>query len=279
MTPYLALLSGNEGDQAVDSGLVRFVSNGEDQGSGFVADFRFTMTHLLMTYLKYLNEWTHETLRLQFSQQVGYNLPVDMLMAIASVDVPETETLSFQNHIDSFRQSCGPANLGQKDVISIELGADFAQPYYQSWTDLLQEAKHGFVASVNQLIIHGATYSHIYVNTTWPGFTSFEYSFAGQHSRHQPFWDLTYKPGIDYLTRCQFILQEGIAKVDLVFWDKQTAQNAYPTSLYDQSDLDDAGYTYAYLSPENFDLPIAYVSDRVFAPTQQEYRATILRGQ
>ncbi|KAE8332811.1 hypothetical protein BDV39DRAFT_166806 [Aspergillus sergii] len=278
ITPYLMLLSGNEGYQAGNQGPIHFFSDGDDQGSGFVADYRSTMTGLLMEYLEYLNNWTHETLGLKFSQQVGYNLPVDMLEAIPSVDIPETETLSFSNLIDGFRQFSGPANLAGKNVISIELGADFGQAYYQTWTELLQEAKHAFVAGVNQLVIHGATYSHTYDNTTWPGFTSFYYSFASQHSRHQPAWDVGYKQAMDYLARCQFILQEGVAKVDLVFWDKQTAQDAYPGILYEPTDLQDAGYTYEYLSPENFDVPMAYVKNGVLAPQQQAFKTMILRG-
>ncbi|KAJ1709073.1 hypothetical protein NYO67_8766 [Aspergillus flavus] len=239
MTPYLMLLSGNEGYQTGNQGPIQFISDGNDQGAGFVADYRSTMTGLLMEYLEYLNKWTHETLGLKSSQQVGYNLPVDMLEAIPSVDIPETETLSFSNLIAGFRQFSGPANLAGKNVISIELGANFGQAYYQTWTELLQEAKHAFVAGVNQLVIHGETYSHTYDNTTWPG------------------WDVGYKQAMDYSARCQFILQGGIAKVDLVFWDKQTAQDAYPGILYEPTDLQDAGYTYEYLSTENFDLPMA----------------------
>ncbi|KOC15289.1 hypothetical protein AFLA70_338g001271 [Aspergillus flavus AF70] len=247
MTPYLMLLLDNEGYQAGNEGPIHFISDGDDQGAGFVADYRSTMTGLLMEYLEYLNKWTHDTLGLKLSQQVGYNLPVDMLEAIPSVDIPETETLSFSNLIDGFRQFSGPANLAGKNVISIELGADFGQAYYQTWTELLQEAQHAFVAGVNQLAIHDATYSHTYDNTTWPGFTSFNYSFAEQHSRHQPGWDVGYKQAMDYLARCQFILQEGIAKVDLVFWDKQIAQDAYPGILYEPTDLQDAGDVYVYV--------------------------------
>ncbi|KAH8647380.1 hypothetical protein BX600DRAFT_390073 [Xylariales sp. PMI_506] len=275
---YAFLLSGNEGDQAVANGPATFITDDADQGFPFVADYRSTMSRLLTTYLANLTAWSNEYLGLKFSQQVGYNLPVDMLEAIPTVDVPETETLSFSNIIDGFRQYCGPANLAGKPIISIELGAVLNQAYYQSWTDLLEEAKRSFVAGVNQLIIHGATYSHPYVNTTWPGFTSFDYLFSGQHSRHQPAWDLSYKPAVDYLARTQFVLQSGTAKVDLVFWDKQTAQNAYPTSLYDPADLVDTGYTYEYLSPENFALPNAYVEGGVFAPTQQAYQALVIRA-
>lgn len=39
-----------------------------------------------------------------------------------------------------------------------------------------------------------------------------------------------------------------------------------------------AGYSYEYLSPDNFDLPEAYVSDGVFAPNRQAFKALIVRA-
>jgi hypothetical protein len=201
-----------------------------------------------------------------------------MLAVIPHVDVPETETLSFGNNIDAYRQFCGPANLASKPVISIELGADFAQAYHQTWTDLLMDAKRAFAGGVNHVIIHGATYSHNFTNTTWPGYTTFSYLFAGQHSRNQPAWDVYYKQPMDYLARNQFILQEGVPKVDLAFWNKQTAQNAYPTTLYEPSDLRDTGYTYDYLSPENFRSLKPVVERDFLANEQQAYQALVLRA-
>jgi hypothetical protein len=236
------------------------------------------MTTLLGQYYDTFVNWTNSYLGLQFSGQIGYNLPTDMLANVARVNAPETETLSFGNNIDAFRQYVGPAHLAGKRVISIELGAAIQQTYSQTWTDLLKDAKRAFIAGVNQVVIHGAPYSHTYPNTTWPGFTSFSYAFSGQHSRHQPAWDVGYAQAGEYLARTQFVLQSGIPKVDLVFWDKLTAQRGYPKPLYWPRDLAAAGYTYSYLSPDNFASDEAVVSNGVLAPGAQAFRALIVRA-
>lgn len=42
--------------------------------------------------------------------------------------------------------------------------------------------------------------------------------------------------------------------------------------------LDCIGYTYEYISPDNFVLPEAYVKDGIFAPDRQEFKALIVRA-
>ncbi|KAK5096104.1 hypothetical protein LTS08_007710 [Lithohypha guttulata] len=278
--PYLPLLAGRNGALASSTsiGPHYFILDTEDAGSGIVGDWRRTMTTLLGQYYDTLVNWTNSYLDLQFSAQIGYNLPTDMLSNIARVNAPETESLSFINNIDSFRQYVGPANLAGKRVISMELGSDFLETYTQTWTALLKDAKRAFVTGVNQVVIHGATYSHTYPNTTWPGFTSFGYAFAAQHSRHQPAWDIGYGEAGEYLARTQFILQSGIPKVDLMFWDKRTAERPYPETLYWPGDLTAKGYTYSYLSPDNLVQEQAVVADRVLAPGAQAFRALIIRA-
>jgi len=44
------------------------------------------------------------------------------------------------------------------------------------------------------------------------------------------------------------------------------------------TDLEEAGYAYEYLSPNNFDLPQAYVKDRVLGPDAQGFKALVVRG-
>ena len=276
----MPLLAGKNGQQAqlASIGPVFFVLDTADHGVGILGDYRQTMTHLLGSYYDWLNTWSNSYLNLKFSGQIGYNLPVDMLANIPRVDAPETESLSFSNNIDSFRQYCGPANFAGKPVISVELGSDFLETYTQTWTALLRDGKRSFTAGANQVVFHGATYSHTYPNTTWPGFTSFSYSFAGQHSRHQPAWNIGYAEAINYTARTQVILQTGIPKVDLVFWDKRTAERGYPETLYYPDDLSAAGYSYSYLSPDNFALNGAYVQNGILAPDAQAFRALIIRA-
>lgn len=77
--------------------------------------------------------------------------------------------------------------------------------------------------------------------------------------------------------RNQFILQSGIPKRDLVFWNKQTAQNSSIPPLYDSQDLLDAGYGYEYLSPENLQMSEATVSGGLLASDGPAYKAFIIR--
>ncbi|KAI0428532.1 hypothetical protein F5Y09DRAFT_357722 [Xylaria sp. FL1042] len=279
MVKYLPLLSGNEGDLAQGGGPIQFISDSEDHGTQFVTDYRFTMSSLITEYVSSMQYWTN-CLGLQYRHQVGYNLPVDMPQPIPEVDIPETETLAFDNNIDRFRQFCGAANLAAKPIISIELGGgeggDYWRSYAQSWADLLKDAKRAYVAGVNQVVIHRAPYSYGFGNTTWPGYTTFQYLFGGQHSRHQPAWDVGYEQANKYLARIQVVLQTGVPRVDIAFWDKMTAQSAYPYTLYTPDDLAKLGYTYNHLSPENFALDDAYVAHGVLPPNRQRFKALIV---
>lgn len=273
---YVPFLFGFNGDLMVNEPSFSIVSDSE-RSSTVVNDFRTTLTGLYKEYLETLQDWSRSYLNMDFSAQIGYNLPVDMLSAIPSAGVPETETLSFLNNIDAFRQFSGPANLAGRMIVSIELGADYGQSYLQPLAMLIEEASRAYAVGINQVVIHGASYSGFYPQTTYPGFTTFGYNFAAMHSRHQPAWNLGYKSMLDWLARAQFLLQSGTPKVDLVFWDKQTAQDPFPDTLYWSTDLTDAGYSYTYLSPDNFALPTAVVGDGVFAPETLGASVLILR--
>lgn len=65
--------------------------------------------------------------------------------------------------------------------------------------------------------------------------------------------------------------------MDLIFWNKQTAQNAFPVSRYAPSDLTEAGYSYEYLSPEDFALDEAEVRHGVLAPRRQEAKLLVIQ--
>ncbi|KAK6219057.1 hypothetical protein LQW54_002559 [Pestalotiopsis sp. IQ-011] len=67
-------------------------------------------------------------------------------------------------------------------------------------------------------------------------------------------------------------------KVNVVFWDKQTPQSAFPSALYQPPDLRAAGYAYEYLSPDNLALPEANVINSTLAPTAQSFRVLVIRG-
>ncbi|CAK1355414.1 hypothetical protein CB0940_00861 [Cercospora beticola] len=254
----------------------RFYTDGDDQGQSYVNDYWQTLTDLNRDYLDILRDWSQETLQSQFSAQVSYNLPMDMLANIPSVNAPECESLGFDHVIDAYRQFSGPANLAGMRIISSELGAQRQEVYSQTLPELIWDTKRSVVGGVNNFIYHGMPYAGNYPNTTWPGYTTFSYRFSNMHGPRQPYWNHQ-KEFMDWTARTQWIAQSGTPKIDLAFWLKRNEYFDVP-SVYDPNDLQDAGYSYEYLSPDNFMLPDAEVVDGVFAPERQAFKALILRG-
>ncbi|KAF3763073.1 hypothetical protein M406DRAFT_292702 [Cryphonectria parasitica EP155] len=274
---YIPLIvSAGLADTGVAAFPITYVTDETDAGQSHIQDYQQTLTELNAIYLKTLTDWSH-SLGVQFSSQVVYNLPMDMLANIPYVDAPECETLGFLHNIDGYRQFSGPANLAGKRIISSEAGAVMYLAYQQTIPELLWDLKRSVVGGVNQFVIHAYPFSGDYGNTTWPAFTAFTYLFSEMHGPKQPAWDF-YSEWLDWTARTQYVAQTGVPKVDLVFWSKLTSYGTIETQ-YAPTDLQDAaGYTYEYLSPDNFKLPEAYVEDGIFAPERQAFKAMIVRA-
>ncbi|KAH8879860.1 hypothetical protein GQ53DRAFT_853096 [Thozetella sp. PMI_491] len=257
-----------------------------DAGERYMMDYRDTSSKAVISltssqlmkryneYLTELNSWANRYLNIQFSCQVSYGMSIDELASIPLVNAPEDESLEFANEIDRYRQYAGPANLAGKRIISNELGAQIYRAYQQTLPELLDIFKHAIAGGVNQVVIHGSAYSGNYPNTTWPGMVTFGYQFSDSHNRHQPAWE-DYRSSVDYMARQQWVAQTGIPRRDVVFWEKRYW---FPgNTSYGETDLLQRGYTYEYLSPENFGLPDAKVVDGIFAPSHQAFRALVVR--
>ncbi|KAJ5538640.1 secreted protein [Penicillium frequentans] len=268
---YIPLVVGSGGTTSN----ITYVTDESDAGASHIVDYQQTLTELNAEYLDALTEWSND-LGVQFSAQVVYNLPMDMLANVPHVNAPECETLGFSENIDGYRQFSGPANIAGKRVISSEAGAMFGEAYQEPISELLWTFKRSFAGSVNNFIIHGFPNSGNYPNTSWPGFTTFMYEFSAMHGPRQPAFAF-YSDFLNWVSRNQFILQTGIPKVDVAFWSKSTTYKSISTS-YAPVDLQEAGYTYEYLSPDNFALPEAYVSDATFAPNRQAFKALVVRS-
>ncbi|KAH9845761.1 alpha-L-rhamnosidase [Teratosphaeria destructans] len=252
-----------------------FYTDEPDAGRSHINDYWQVLTELNQIYLSSLTNWSLQSLQSQFSAQVSYNLPMDMLANIPYVNAPECESLGFNHLIDGYRQYSGPANLAGKRIISSELGAQRVEVYTQTLPELIWDIKRSIVGGVNQFVLHGYPFSGDYPNTTWPGFTTFTYRFSGMHGPRQPAWEY-YQDYLDWIARVQFVAQSGVPKFDLAFWLKSD-QYISVTNQYFPLDLEQAGFTYEYLSPDNFDLPEAYVANGILAPNRQAFKALIIR--
>ena len=148
-----------------------YVTDEPDAGASHVTDYRQTLTELNAIYLETLRGWAN-SLGVQLSAQVAYNLPMDMLDNMPLVNGPEVETLGLDHSIEYYRQAAGPIQLAGKRILSTECGAIRGEVYYQTIPDLLWDVKRSVAGAVNNFILHGMPYSGDYPNTTWPTFTT-----------------------------------------------------------------------------------------------------------
>ncbi|KAK4539121.1 hypothetical protein LTR36_001465 [Oleoguttula mirabilis] len=237
-----------------------YYTDEDDGGMSHINDYWQSLTELNQIYLSTFANWSMESLQSQFSAQVVYNLPMDMLANVPYVHAPDA----------------GPANLAGKRIVSSELGAQRLEVYSQTLPELIWDIKRSIAGSVNNFILHGYPYSSNYPNTTWPGFSTFTYRFSNMHGPRQPAWEY-YDDYMNWIARTQYVAQSGIPKIDLAFWLKLD-QYFSVEQQYDPLDLEQAGYSYEYLSPDNFGLPEAYVVNGTLAPERQAFKALVIRS-
>ncbi|PIA92107.1 hypothetical protein CB0940_09204 [Cercospora beticola] len=234
----------------------QFFTSDDDEGQHYLHDYWTTLTALNRVYLDTLSDWARNGLNCRYSAQVVYNLPMEMAANVPAVDVPES-------------------NLAGLNIVSNELGAEYAAAYTQTLPELISDVKRSIMGGANRMVYHGYPYSGNYPNTSWPGYTTFYYRFSSMHGPRQPAWEY-YNDYMSWTSRMQPIAQSGVPKMDVAFWIHDlTTYITLPK--YNVSEMDKIGFTYEYISPSNFDLSNAYVRHGVLAPDRQAFKALVIR--
>uniref|UniRef100_A0A0W0F3T5 Secreted protein n=1 Tax=Moniliophthora roreri TaxID=221103 RepID=A0A0W0F3T5_MONRR len=255
---------------------------GYSQASGntsiaFLGDYQDTLTSLYLDYITAWNEWS-KSIGLEYSNQPAYGNGwfMDVSAAAAIPSTPEIESLGVAP-IDEVHQLSGGVHLGNHTIFSSELGARFNFSGSLSITQLLSDVKSQFAGGVNMALLHGYPYSGSYPNTTWPGITTFAYNYAEMHGPRNPAWAWDhYKEYLDFVARNQYILQSGIAKVDVAIHRKDYGLAKTEPFHNVDTTLIGAGYSYEYVSPENFKLPGVTVTNGRLAAGGPAYKAFLV---
>ncbi|RDW76315.1 uncharacterized protein DSM5745_06307 [Aspergillus mulundensis] len=268
--------NNNVNIQQFRPGAIQSILNTPDAGASYINDFRSVLEDCYREYLQTLTNWAHNELGLEFSAQVSYNLPMDMEVNIPYVDAPECESLQFADSVDAYRQFSGPALLAGKDVVSNEMGATTAA-YGYSFPQLLFSVARAVVGGVNQLVLHGQSYSGDYWETTWPGYTAFSYTTSELYSDKQPSWNHGLEDVLNFFARVQWTQRRGVPRVDVAVYNKVSATDSvnFPP-IYKGDDLVNEGWSWTYLSPDNFALPEATVKNGVLGPDGPRFKALIV---
>ncbi|MGI4744127.1 MAG: glycosyl hydrolase [Janthinobacterium lividum] len=215
-----------------------------DEAARLRDDYRLTMGELVQeNFVTPWTAWIHGRQALARNQSHGF--PGNLLDLYATVDVPECETFGITRfpipglhyYSDSaayknlppdvvmlkFASSAG--NMLGKPLVSSEtftwLGEHFKTPLSHG----KPEVEQLFLAGVNHVFYHGATYSPAAAG--WPGwlfYASTEFVPANSWWPHLP--------GLNaYITRCQSVLQAGRAESDvLLYWPAADVRHHAPAT-------------------------------------------------
>ncbi len=221
-------------------------------------DYRETISDLLLeNFTQSWTKWANSKGSLTRNQAHGS--PGNLLDLYAAVDIPECETFgSSKFAIPGLRRdsadirnvdpdpvmlkfASSAANVSGKNLTSSETFTWLAEHFRVALSQCKPEVEQAFLSGVNHVYYHGTAYSP--AEAGWPGWLFYA---SVNFSPSNTFWP--HIRGLnDYITRCQSVLQTGIAYNDLlVYWP-----------VYD-----------VLMSPENADLQLTIHSiDKWLYPT------------
>lgn len=265
-------------------------------GARVRTDYRQTWSDLYVDVrLRALHDWAHGNGMSVRAQPYGG--PIDVAGASSHVDVPEGESLAFNNNVEDYKTVAVGAHLNGRAVVSDECcamrdavwattAAGHADPAN------LQAIYRGLAGGVTQVVWHG--FPHLTrgplgsgVNAIWPGMTYGGNATFGEAwgAKGGPNWE-DQRSINDSLGRLQLVLRQGTPRFDLaVYWQDfgldghGTTGAGSHTLLRSRSPLAAAGYTWEYLSPANLREHGATVRRGQLFPDASGYRALLLKDQ
>ncbi|GAA4894992.1 glycosyl hydrolase [Streptomonospora salina] len=269
--PYLPVLVRAHEDKVF--------SYGPDADRRAIDDYNDVLSQLYIDHhAAALTEWAHG-LGLQYRIQ-PYGLETDAAAKAAVVDIPEGETLGF-NNLDDFRSLAGGRDLGGNTVLSSEAGAVYGGSYSTTWKQTARTIGREYAAGVNQAVLHGFSYADA-PGARWPGFAAFTpYSGGVGYSEswgpRQPTWQHVDAVS-GFFARAQHTLQWGASTVDVAFLrQKGYAGSGFGAAFFSDAGVR-AGWTHQFVSPRLLEITDPDVHDGVLAPDGPAYRLLVFEG-
>ena len=270
-TPFLLVQGGG---RIVDS---------PEVSDRFLWDVRRTIGDLLAdNYFGKLTELCHER-GLKFQGEIAgamVQTTVDQLQAKGRCDVPMGEFQTFNCvHGDLFtrwdaREAASGAHIHGKRIVGAE-----AFVCFDNWTTdpygLKGIGDLAFAMGINRFVFH--TYAH----DPWPtdervpGMTMGP--FGVNFSRKDTWWGRPAKAWIDYLRRCQFMLQQGLYVADILYFYGEGAPNTLPPKKLIDPLMPD-GYSYDGCDAKTLLTRVKVENGRLTLPDGMRYRVLVLKN-
>ncbi len=227
MTPYLPVLLGS-------------VVCDHETTERFRYDFRKTLGDLLVdAFYKPAREVSNEHGLLLCAEAGGpgpplHQVPVDALKALGALDIPRGEFWK-EHNVWIVKETACAAHIYGKKFVDME-----AFTSWRHWQDgpfdIKSIADRALCDGTNHFTFH--TSAHNPPDAGLPGWVY----HAGTHISPSLAWWPKAGPFIDYLSRCSYLLQEGLFVADVCYYYGDQGFNFVPPKHVDPS----LGYGYGY---------------------------------
>ena len=254
-----------------------------EQSARVIADYRETLGDLLKkNFTSAWVAWAHKK-NVSIRNQ-AHGSPANLIDIYASVDIPECETFGItdfdipglrkdtirkENDGDptTLKYASSAAHIAGKKYTSAETFTWLTEHFRTSLSQCKPEIDQMFIAGVNHVYFHGATYSP--KEAAWPGwkfYASIDMSPTNSIWRDAPAF-------FDYIARCQSFLQYGEPDSDFLLylpiydmWKEQGERNMMTFAIHGMRErLPDFYNTVEQIRKRAYDVD--YISDAFIAST------------
>lgn len=203
--------------------------------------------------------------------------PVDSLKALGNVDIPRGEFwIKNKHNIFLVKEVASAAHIYGKDYADAE-----SWTTWRRWRDGLFDRKQivdrAFCEGLNRITYHG--YSHSPKEVGYPG-RSYH---AGVDMNPQVVWWSKARPFMDYLSRCCYMLQQGMFVADVAYYYGDKAPNFWPLfhNVPENPRVDGlgAGYDYDVVNSDVILNRMSFKDGRITFPDGMSYRVLVLPDQ
>ena len=265
MTPFLPVLAG-------------MIVDNRDISNRFLHDYRMTIGDCIAdNYYGTFSALSHENGMQYRAEMATTPIPVDMLKCLGRVDVPFgefwTETDLPEGRRDPWERMFGKQAASAAHIYGLPYAAAEALTVIQKhWEhspfQLKKTIDQALCSGLNRLMIH--TFTHSPPETKAPGY---EY-FAGTHFNPQITWWDQARAFTDYISRCQYLLQQGHFVADVCFYQGDQIP-AFVPMKQSQPGLG-AGYDYDMINTETIMNRLTFENGWLMLPDGMRYRLLIL---
>lgn len=292
LSPYLPLLEGQSMGGTTNTEYYEYemASYNEQTGQYTYSDVADRIRNDLSQVYTELFDENHISLIKEWGKQ--YNITYrqqactfnyDAAYISAVCDYPDVETLGFfeitsdwgkyEHGYDKSRIVSAGAHMGDKNIISSECGALPQLSYRLTWAKMMEYIQLQYALGANRMIFHG--YSHSTGGSSWPGYEGFGTGLADNWGERNPSWE--YETSVaEYMDRAQDILRSGDPVVDIAIYNERYSTYG---PIWEDEALQQAGYSYEFISETLLGLDSAYVEDGILAPGDGNYKTLIFNEQ